>query len=334
MKLEEIVALTFERFKNDEIKRMVKEKRIEKEPKKENILKAQRILEECEKKKIKILTFMDKEYPVEFTIPYYPPLVLYYRGQPSVLKKRRKIAIIGTRKPTKYGRDVAYIFSKKLSLNGVVIVSGGARGIDTMAHKGAIDGTGETVCILGSGIDVPYPPENKRVFRQIEEKGILISEYPPGTKPFAYHFPMRNRLIASLSEGVVVVEAGEKSGTFITVKWALDIGRDIFAIPGDIFSKKSKGPNFLIREGARLISTPEELLYDMGIEILKEEKKEIELKGIEKEIYEFLKEKGRKSVDEIKSYVNKNTGEVLSALLNLEIKGIVRNEGFGIYSLK
>ncbi len=331
MQLEEILALTLQRPKNNEIKDII-DKKISFNIKKGNIQKAREIIEKCKKKGIGIISFIDSNYPEELKDIYYPPLVIYYRGNPEVLKKR-KIGIIGTRKPTKYGREVAYEFSKKIAKHGIVIVSGGARGIDTLAHKGAIDSEGETICVLGSGVDVVYPPENKRVFKEIEKKGIILSEYPPGTKPFSYHFPMRNRIIAGLSELILVVEAGEKSGTFITVKWALDMGKDIFVIPGEIYSPKSRGPNFLLKQGAIPATEPSDILSFMGIEE-KVKQREFKLDGKEKKIFDYLKEKGRGSIDEMKENLKIETGEILSILLNLEIKGIIRNEGQGFYSLK
>lgn len=298
----------------------------------EFLKKARKIIKDCENSGIKILTIFDPGYPEELkTIPI-PPLVIYLKGKINSFKKR-KIGIIGTRKPTKYGREVTLEFSKKLSEKGVVIVSGGARGIDTIAHLSAIEGGGETICVFGSGLNVFYPPENIKIFKKIEENGILISEYPPDTKPFAYNFPMRNRIIAALSETLLIVEAGEKSGTFITVKWALDMGKDIFAIPGEIYSPKSRGPNFLIKQGAILVTDPSEILEYMGIEE-KSKREEIKLEGKEKEIFNFLKENGRKSIDEIKEKFKIETGELISLLINLEIKGIIRNEGSGFYSVK
>ncbi|MEO0295647.1 MAG: DNA-processing protein DprA [candidate division WOR-3 bacterium] len=328
MEKEKIIAISLKE-KNITLEKFLKEDlKIEKE----FLKKAKEIIKDCERSGIKILTIFDNQYPEELKRCPLPPLVIYMKGKISTLKKR-KIGIIGTRKPTKYGREVALEFSKKLSEKGVVIVSGGARGIDTIAHLGAIEAGGETICIFGSGLNVFYPPENIKIFKKIEENGSLISEYPPDTKPFAYNFPMRNRIIAALSEALLIVEAGEKSGTFITVKWALDMGKEIFAIPGEIYSPKSRGPNFLIKQGAILVTDPSEILEYLGIEE-KSEKEEIKLEGKEKKIFEFLKENGRKSIDEIREKIKIETGELISILINLEIKGIIRNEGSGFYSIK
>jgi len=331
MQLEEIIAITFQKLKNSEVKDII-DKRIPFNIKKENIQKAKEIIDKCKSKAIGIISFLDKDYPEELKKVYYPPLIIYYRGNLEVLKKR-KIGIIGTRKPTKYGREVAYEFSKKITKHGIVITSGGARGIDTIAHKGSIDADGETICVLGSGIDVVYPPENKRIFKEIEKRGIILSEYPPGTKPFSHHFPMRNRIIAGLSELILVVEAGEKSGTFITVKWALEMGKDIFVIPGEIYSPKSKGPNFLLKQGAIPATEPSDILSFMGIEE-KEKQRELKLEEKEKKIFDYLKEKSKANIDEMKENLKIETGEILSILLSLEIKGVIRNEGQGFYSLK
>ncbi len=331
MEIEKILSFLLQRPKDKEIKDFI-EGKIFYNIKRENLQRAKEIIEKCKRNNIEIISFIESNYPEELKKIYSPPLLLFYRGNPEILKKR-KIGIIGTRKPTRYGREVAYEFSKKIAKYGIIIISGGARGIDTIAHKGALDAGGETICVLGSGIDVIYPPENKSIFKEIEKRGIILSEYPPGTKPFAHHFPMRNRIIAALSELIIVVEAGERSGTFITVKWAIEMGKEIFAIPGEIYSPKSKGPNFLLKQGAIPLTEPSDILSFMGIkeEIIKEE---LKLDGKERKIFEYLKERGKGSIDEIKEDLKMETGEILSILINLEIKGIIKNEGQGFYSLK
>ncbi|MEN3043963.1 MAG: DNA-processing protein DprA [Candidatus Hydrothermales bacterium] len=328
MDLERIVAISLIKNFNLQEKNNLEEIIIEDE----KLEKSRKIIEKCYKLGINILTKLDKNYPQELKSIFNSPLVIYYKGNLEVLKSR-KVGIVGTRKPTKYGRDVAFEFSKALSKRKISIVSGGARGIDTVAHIAALEAGGTTICVLGCGLDIVYPPENKKIFKEIEKKGILITEHPPGTRPFSYNFPLRNRIIAALSEVIIVVEAGEKSGTFITVKWALDMGKDVFAIPGEIYSPKSKGPNFLIKQGAHLATDPLDILEHLGIEE-KLFKEEVKLESEERKIFNYLKEKGKKNIDEIREDLKIEIAELISLLINLEIKGIIRNDGGGFYSIK
>ncbi|MEN3046264.1 MAG: DNA-processing protein DprA [Candidatus Hydrothermales bacterium] len=328
MDLEKIIAISL--IKNLKIKEEDELENIQVD--KEKLEKARKIIKECNNKGVNILTRFDKDYPNEFRNIFNSPLVVYYKGNLELLKNR-KVGIIGTRKPTKYGKDVAFEFSRALSKEKISIVSGGARGIDTVAHVAALEAEGSTICVLGSGLDVFYPPENTKVFKEIEKRGILISEYPPETKPFSYNFPMRNRLIAALSEVIIIVEAGEKSGTFITVKWALEMGKDIFAVPGEIFSPKSKGPHFLIKQGAHLATDPSDILEHLGIKHKPSDEK-IKLEPEEEEIFNYLKEKGKTHIDEIRENLKIDTADLISLLINLEIKGIIRNHGGGFYSIK
>ncbi len=175
------------------------------------------------------------------------------------------LAVVGSRRSTPYGRNVARSFSESLSRAGVTIVSGAARGIDAAAHEGALAAGAVTIAVLGSGVDMPYPAENRRLIDQIAETGCVISEYPPGTPPAAGRFPARNRIVAGMSVGVLVVEAAEKSGALITADLAMEENRDVYAVPGSIFSEASRGTHRLIQQGARLISCVDDILEDMGL---------------------------------------------------------------------
>ncbi len=216
--------------------------------------------------KLKIVLCNDKEYPKQLKYVSDHPICLYCRGNIELLNRAKKIAIIGCRDYSEYGEKIAKEFAYKLAQENIVIVSGGARGIDSFAHQGTINANKETIAVLGNGIDYIYPPENKKLEEQIlENNGLIISEYIIGTKPSKYTFPARNRIISGISDGVLVIEAKEKSGTLITVDFALEQGKNVYAIPGNIDSKNAVGTNELIKQGARLITAPEEILEDLKI---------------------------------------------------------------------
>lgn len=210
----------------------------------------------------KVTAVGDPEYPEQLYLMESPPMVLYYRGDLSVLE-RPCIAVVGSRDCSEYGRFAARMASSAASRLGACIVSGGARGIDTEAHLSALYNEGKTACILGCGVDIAYPAENRRLFGRIAESGVLVSEYPPGFKPKKWTFPMRNRIIAALASSVVVAEAREKSGSLHTAAYAEEWNRRVYAVPGDIRSEGSNGVHQLIQMGARLLSHPSELAVDM-----------------------------------------------------------------------
>jgi len=216
---------------------------------------------------IRIVTIQETEYPSYLRNIYDPPHVLYVYGE---LPKQDDIAIavVGSRNASPYGQKVAEALSYQLAKRGIIIVSGMARGIDTYAHKGALNAGKRTIAVLGCGVDVVYPKENKRLAESIAKNGALISEYPPGTYPSPGNFPARNRIISGLCYGTVVVEAGEKSGALITSDFALEQGREIFAVPGNIDSKYSKGTNRLIKQGAKLVTCEEDVLEELPQHIL------------------------------------------------------------------
>lgn len=203
-----------------------------------------------DKSKIKTIKIDDEIYPEKLRNIYKPPKIIYLLGNEKILKQK-SIAIIGCRGCTKYGMENAYKFGYELAKEDFCIISGFARGIDTYSHKGAIKAQGKTIAVLGCGLDIVYPPENIELYKQILiNGGAIISEYPLGSKPEKYHFPERNRIISGLSNGVLVIEAKKKSGTMITVNFALEQGREVYAVPGNISSDNSYGTNELIKEGA------------------------------------------------------------------------------------
>ncbi len=212
---------------------------------------------------MRIIYQAEKNYPEKLRHIYAPPAKLYLLGDENILNKP-SIAIIGCRQASDYGKKVAFRFAYELAKQGIVVISGLARGIDTCGHLGAVKANGQTIAVLGSGFGHIYPTENKGLCRDIIQKGgAIVTEYEPKSKPEKMHFPARNRLISGLSDGVLVVEAKEKSGTLITVDYALDQGKDVFIIPGNITSQNSNGTNSLIQQGAKLVTKVEDILAEL-----------------------------------------------------------------------
>ncbi|MEI6601913.1 MAG: DNA-processing protein DprA, partial [Clostridia bacterium] len=218
---------------------------------------AKRIVASCEDKKIQIVFPGHEDFPTLLKYTEACPMVLYVRGK--LLASDQLLAIIGSRTASSYGLDIAYSFAKKLAENGVTIVSGLARGVDTYAHAGALKGKGRTIAVLGNGVDVPYPRENCNLMETIVSNGAVISELPPGTRPSKFSFPQRNRIIAGMSAGVFVTEAGPDSGTRITVDYANEYGKDIFAVPGEITRQNFFGTNKMLKDGAIFVTTPDDI---------------------------------------------------------------------------
>ncbi len=211
---------------------------------------------------IRLLARGDPFYPEPLSCTFDPPELLFVRGELPV-EARACVALVGSRKATAYGKGVAAALARDLIAAGVVVISGAAYGIDCAAHKGALAVGGPTIAVLGCGPDIVYPPQHKDLYRQIAENGCLITEYPPGTKPLRQHFPERNRIIAGLSQAVVVVEAAAKSGALITADFALEEGRDVWAVPGQLGNPQAVSPHRLIREGAWLCTCAQDILDDI-----------------------------------------------------------------------
>jgi len=215
-----------------------------------NIDPASKILGECEENYHRVITLQDAEYPDRLRNIYDPPIVLYVRGKLPVIDEEAAVAIVGTRDCTPYGVMAAEQIGYELARYGLLVVTGLARGIDSAAARGALRGGGRVVGILGCGLDVIYPSENKELFEDVSHAGAILSEYPPGTRPVGAHFPVRNRILSGVSVGVAIIEAPKNSGALITASRALEQGRDVFAVPGNITSKSREGSNSLLREGA------------------------------------------------------------------------------------
>lgn len=233
-----------------------------------DLSKAQRILSFCEEKHVDILTLQDESYPRKLRNLINPPVVLYTYGKMPNVDERLCISLVGSRSATAYGCNLTFQLSAALAKCGVVVVSGMARGIDTMANSGALYGGGETIAVIGCGINIPYPKENRELMKRISRQGVIISEFPPDSRPEAWHFPIRNRIICALSEGTVVVEAHKSSGSLITAKLALEQGKDVFAVPGNVGDYISEGSNNLIKlGGAKLITSAADILAEYSTRI-------------------------------------------------------------------
>lgn len=290
-------------------------------------------LKKLEENRVKVLFIQDEEYPESLKNIGTPPLFLYYKGNIELLK-RFIIGVVGTRNATCYGKVACENFTKGLVEADVVTLSGLALGIDAICHKKTLAEKGKTIAIVGSGLDVIYPKENRCLWEEIARDGLLISEYPLGTQPQQYHFPMRNRIIAGISSGILVVESKEKGGSLITANIAVEEGKDVFAVPGGIFSDFSQGCNNLIKNSqAKLVVKVEDILEEYGIKIsVLNKKTKLELSELEKEVYEVLTT--NKSLDEILIEVRGKTSEVLATLVDLEIKGLVVATLGGCYMKK
>lgn len=283
----------------------------------------EKALKAVQKEGVSVVTFFDNDYPKRLRDIYDPPPVLFIRGELQDADIQ-SLAIVGSRQATGYGLTVARKFARELAQANVTVVSGLARGIDTAAHRGALEGKGRTVAVLGSGIDVPYPRENKKLMEDIAASGACISEFPLQTAPLAMHFPMRNRIIAGISMGVLVVQAKERSGASITADFALEQGKDVFAVPGNIDVLQSRGPHGLIKQGAKLAEDVADILEDMGISPARNLEKSVEsAHGAETQVFETL-HFDPKHIDTVIEETSLSISEVSTALLLLQMKGLIR----------
>mgnify|MGYP001615294679 CR=1 FL=1 len=293
-----------------------------------------REMEKLIRENVWLVTEDDEKYPERLKEISNPPLLLYGRGDARILKNDLTFGVVGTRRPTHYGLEATENIVHGLVEAGVTTVSGLATGIDARSHEATLEAGGKTIAVLGSGVDPNsiFPPENKGLARRIAESGgAVISEYAPGTPAVKEHFPARNRIIAGLSRGVLVVEAREKSGALITARFALEQNRDVFALPGPIFSLTSTGPNKLIQEGAKLILGSENILeeWGMGYNESKGARGDRELEGREKQILESLEE--ALGVDALQEKTGMETSQIIAALSMLELKGRIRSLGNDTY---
>ncbi|MDA8219875.1 MAG: DNA-processing protein DprA [Dehalococcoidales bacterium] len=280
---------------------------------------------------VRAITLADEDYPERLRQIYAPPAVLYVHGE-IIPGDELAVAVVGTRRATMYGREAAERLAADLAANRVTVVSGLARGVDTVAHRAAVDVGGRTVAVLGSGLDVIYPAENKRLAEAIREQGAVVSEYPLGTKPDAANFPPRNRIISGLSLGTLVVEAGEESGALITADFALEQNREVLAVPGPIFARTSRGTNKLIQQGAKLVLCAQDILDELNLTSAPQQLEMRELlaaeggNAVEVSLLKVLSQEPQ-HIDEVCRQSGLAIADVSSALAMMELKGLVRQLG-------
>lgn len=287
---------------------------------------------------ISFLTFRSSDYPPLLKEIFDPPLLLYAQGNIDLLKSPG-LAIVGTRKPTAYGKAITGRLASDLAGRGLTIVSGLARGIDSTAHRGALDAGGKTIAVLGSGIDVVYPAEGKKLFAEIAEKGLLLSEFAVGSFPAPQNFPIRNRIISGLSLGVVIVEAAQYSGSLITARLAMEQNREVFAVPGSLTNRFSWGPHILIKQGAKLVQDWRDIVEELPAKVRQElsspqdttesaDKASLFAESLSapgKAIYDLLKVDEPVHIDEVLDALPQfSPSLVLANLLDLEFRSLVR----------
>ena len=286
---------------------------------------------------VKLLSWDEPEYPARLREIYDPPPLLYVLGNIGLLN-RHLISVVGARRPTPYGNQMAERLGRDLADRGLVVASGLARGIDSSAHKGALSSArGATIGILGCGIDVVYPKENKKIFAEMEQRGAIISEFPMGTFAAPQNFPIRNRIIAGIGLGVVVVEGAQYSGSLITARLAMEFGREVFGVPGNATQPTSFGPNQLIKQGAKLVTGWEDIVEElptpvraelMPVESASPEERAALLDEAfvpsERTLYELLSVDQARHIDEIMEVSGLTSSDVLATLFDLELKGVVR----------
>jgi DNA processing protein len=285
--------------------------------------------------KISWVCQFEKEYPEMLKQIPDAPIVLYTKGDKSLLLSENKIAIVGTRHITHYGREVTEMFSSQLSEAGLTIVSGMAYGVDGIAHSACLNSNGRTIAVLGNGVDLPYPRENQKLYEEILDSGnLIVSEYPPGTPPSIGSFPARNRIVAGISDAILVTEGAQDSGSLITANFGLDFGHKVFAVPGPITSSLSAAPLRLIEKGAKLVVSSEDVLKELEIktsELKSNMEKFKNLSKEEKKIIELIENEGL-SFDEIVHRTKFDSSKTATILSMMEIKDLIRNIG-GVYML-
>jgi len=303
----------------------------------------QRELDMIQRRGCKVITIRDESYPANLKAIYDPPPVLYVRGE-LLSTDSLSVSMVGTRTASPYGKMVAEKLSAQLAARGITVVSGMAYGIDTEAHKGALSGGGRTIAVMGNGLDIVYPSRNAGLLEQIINSGAAISEFPMGMKPLKNNFPRRNRIISGLSLGTLVVEASKQSGALITADYALDQGREVFAVPGQIFSEMSGGTHDRIKQGAaKLVESVEDILDELPSHALqplaeediktKEEQIEVQLSGAEDAVWKVVSSTPI-HIDDISKEAALPSYKVSAALVMLELKGLVQQSAGKMFTKK
>lgn len=297
---------------------------------KNNLEEIEKLIEKCQTLGVQILDLLDEDYPSELKQIPDPPLVLFAMGNTSYLN-HPSIAVVGARKCSEYGFNITKRLARELAEMGLAVTSGMATGIDEAAHKGALE-QGITIAVLGTGIDICYPQSNYQIYRQIAQKGCIITEFPIGTPPLPYQFPKRNRIISGISIGVLVTEAQEKSGSLITADLGLQYNKDIYAVPGNVESRFSIGTNKLIQQGAKLIINTKDILDELPMHVRMKinnnktkcyDKKNIELAQQESIVYDYVSRQP-KYFNEIYSELELSYEMINTTLVKLELKGLIR----------
>ena len=302
------------------------------ESKRENRKLPEMLQEQCEQLHVSVVPVVSSAYPERLKQILRPPVVLYVKG--TLPDCRYSIGMAGSRMADAYGKKAAVCFGRALAEAGVTIVSGGAKGIDTASHEGALQGGGKTVAVLGCGADIVYPPENRKLFEKIAANGALVSEYPPGTRPDRFRFPERNRIISGICQGVVLVQAAKRSGALITAEFAMDEGREVFCVPGNIFTDKSAGPHRLIKAGARLADSPQDILEEVFPELCGSAHSNLftglngaapsgKCSGGQQKILDLLT-RGPQTLEQLVAAAGFGVGEASVMLLELQMKGFVQ----------
>lgn len=304
-------------------------KRIKKESDENNFVSfAEQQIAFTDKYKSRIISYWDEDYPYLLRKIYDPPVILFVTGKMQKFDENA-LAVVGTRTPTNYGKKFTEKFVAELVGYNIAIISGLARGIDTISHSSALKSGGETIAVLGSGLDVIYPPENKKLFQEITENGCVISEYVFGTKPDAVNFPKRNRIISGMSLGTVVIETDVNGGAMQTARYALDQNREVFTLPGNIEVKQSRGANQLIQRGhAKLITSVEDIISEFGnkFKIYSKEEKKVDtsqLNIFESKLFELINSEPI-HIDLLAEKAESQTSECLVHLLTLEFKDLIK----------
>lgn len=292
-----------------------------------------KVEDELYKNNVTAITYVSELYPEKLKVIADPPLVLYVKGDVSLLSKK-SISIVGTRSPSEYGKLVCEKFTKELSRAGLVTVSGLAYGIDTIVAESTLDEGGKTIAVLAGGLDSIYPAANTNLARRIESNGLLVSEMRLGMKPANYSFIQRNRIVSALGLGTLIVEAGKKSGTMATARFAIEQSRELFVIPGNINSSKSEGTNNLIDEMPDTFTiSPERILFRLKIKKKNVEKKTVQV-GFENNALLSALESGEKSFDELSALTNMKSSELSSELIKMEMFGLIKIGDDGLYYKK
>ncbi len=291
-------------------------------------IEPEREIERLQRHGVRAITWADPAYPPPLREIHDPPVVLYLRGELTAADEW-SVTIVGTRKVTAYGRTIANEIAGELARSRVTVVSGLARGVDGIAHAAALDAGGRTIAVLGSGPDVIYPPEHSRLADRIIESGALVTDYPLGTQPRGDYFPRRNRILAGLSLGTLIIEGDMKSGAMITAKLALEQNREVFAVPGSILSPQSRGPNWIIQQGAKLVRSVSDILEELNLTMAERQLELVEALPLDETEAALLRHLSAEPahIDDVRREADLPIQSVSSALAMLELKGMVRQVG-------